>query len=280
MQMTGNGHHENDDNTPEENVFSLLFDDSDDNEHEFRGPMTTISKEDVHQHFLPKNLATELYDLLKCTHAIFKHFGINYWLTGGSMIGYTRHSGIIPWDDDIDICCFREDKEKVFSEEVQEAFRLNNVKVTENQTFDIIDPTLSKIYRNTANSKANTSGEVPYPFIDIFYMKKPDKYNDTIRFLSKCNGNHYIYPDELYPIQQINFGPVTANTPRDPLPQLDRGYGKNWPKEGQIHIYNHVTKQRKEGPIKIFDVSPFLNVSAAYDASLIRTEVILPGVGM
>ena len=258
-------------------IFGLFFEDSFDLHYKSKGPTVTLTKEDVHQYFLAENLATELYDLLKCTHAIFEHFGITYWLTGGSMIGYMRHGGIIPWDDDIDICCFITDKEKIFSPEVLEAFKSNNIKVIEDQTYNMENPTLSKIYRSTAKSKAIKSGQVPYPFIDVFYMAPPNKYfNNAIRFFSRGNEDHWIAPEELYPIKKINFGPVTANAPFDPVPQLDRGYGKNWSKEGQIHTQDHVTKQGRGGPRQIFDVKPFLNVSAAYDLQKISSQVILP----
>ena len=45
-----------------------------------------------------------------------KEHGINYSLAYGSLLGAIRHQGIIPWDDDIDVCLVREEYNKLINE--------------------------------------------------------------------------------------------------------------------------------------------------------------------
>jgi lipopolysaccharide cholinephosphotransferase len=44
---------------------------------------------------------------------VFSDCGLHYWTSGGTTLGAIRHGGLIPWDDDLDIC-IPEDEEKKF----------------------------------------------------------------------------------------------------------------------------------------------------------------------
>lgn len=55
-----------------------------------------------------KEIQSELLSMMKDIHEICLANGIQYSLTGGSLLGAIRESGFIPWDDDIDIMVDRD----------------------------------------------------------------------------------------------------------------------------------------------------------------------------
>ena len=51
---------------------------------------------------------------------ICKENGLSYYLIEGSLLGAARHKGFIPWDDDIDVCMFRDDYMKLLALSAEE----------------------------------------------------------------------------------------------------------------------------------------------------------------
>ena len=63
--------------------------------------------------------AQQLQELKECEREMLKVFvdicnkySIRYFVQGGTLLGTVRHSGFIPWDDDVDVSLHREDYEK------------------------------------------------------------------------------------------------------------------------------------------------------------------------
>ena len=73
-------------------------------------------KEEVRNDFVVtterKKLWAVMLDILFEYDSVCKKYGLTYYLWSGSLLGAVRHSGFIPWDDDIDVIMPRDDYEK------------------------------------------------------------------------------------------------------------------------------------------------------------------------
>ncbi len=67
--------------------------------------------------------------ILKDIDRICAEHHLTYYLLGGTLLGAIRHSGFIPWDDDVDIGMFREDYQRfqeIMMQEYSEKYFLQN----------------------------------------------------------------------------------------------------------------------------------------------------------
>lgn len=147
-----------------------------------------------------------LLKILKLWNDFSSEHGIEYWACGGTLLGAVRHSGFIPWDNDIDISIMLSDFNKV------------KKKLDKHPVLKYYESICGlKLYTLKNDNDIN-------PVIDVFVC---DYYNKiTINFcggltsdgtpswyVSNLFPNQYIYINELYPIKKVTFEDTTIMVP-------------------------------------------------------------------
>lgn len=142
------------------------------------------------------------YNKLYIIKSLFEKYGIEYFAYGGTMLGCVRHSGFIPWDDDIDLM------------------------VMEDQCMNITDEFRMDLLYAGFSMKRSLEGYKIYDFmddnffVDLFVGQYCDPKCTVINyssphFLERFPGR-IIKKNELYPLREYNFGDFTLRGMNEP----------------------------------------------------------------
>ena len=194
------------------------------------------------KHNLGKKDSNILYKLMKTTHDIFTKHKIKYWISAGSLLGSVRHGGLIPWDDDGDIC--------MMIDQVPKLKKLINV----------FDRHGYELNQSTDNDGIKCSDDC-----DWYINKKPDSLGCDILIMTPDNRKSSLKNNKIttityanmywknasnggqkcsfdinhvYPLVPIRFGNFFMYGPSNPVEHLNRCYGDNWNSHGMM-LYNH-----------------------------------------
>lgn len=133
-----------------------------------------------------KNVQRVQLAMLKEFLRICEKYHLRYFLLGGSALGAVRHSGFIPWDDDIDVGMPRPDYEKFLSiaqDELGENLFLQTYVTDKNYPMNfakIRNSATTFIQRNVAHINMNHG-----IYIDLFPLDGAPKQ----KFLQKTYSN-------------------------------------------------------------------------------------------
>lgn len=206
------------------------------------------------KYIITKNQATKLYETMKFLHDTFVKNKITYFMVGGTLLGSVRHQGIIPWDDDGDICILKKDVPKL--RKLVKFFKKNGYDLEESKGDDEEDKKNSDCRRKKNSCTWFLSCEQNNCLgIDIFVMyTKGDKitYADPYwETASNGGGRCYFTKELLFPLLPMRFGNFYMFGPHNPIEHLNRCYGENWNTKGQVLFDHRSGKWKNTKPRKL-----------------------------
>ena len=174
-----------------------------------------------------------LYQTLYDVHELFTTYGITYWVDSGTLLGAVRHKGIIPWDDDVDLCVLETDEPRL-----RELFYILNTL-----GYEIVAmPFGYKVYKK--DGKPTPGYPWTHPNLDLFIVIEHEGtyYYKMHWHRERTAGTVYMKKEELMPLRQYLFGPLVVFGPADPYGYLTRWYDQDW-NEMAYTTYDHAQEK-------------------------------------
>lgn len=194
------------------------------------------------KYIINKAQSDELYKSLKFIHDTFTKAKIRYFMVGGTLLGALRHNGILPWDDDGDLCIFKEDVPKL--RKLVPYFKKHGYDLEEGLKDDEDDKKDAECVKRKDSctwfigcNRKNCLG------VDLFVMYEDTKnkinYYDPYWETAPNGGERCYFSKELmFPLVPYRFGNFYLYGPNNALEHLNRCYGPDWVNKGRV-LFDH-----------------------------------------
>ena len=199
--------------------------------------------------------------MLKDVHSLFSAHGLRYWIDGGTLLGAVRHKGMIPWDDDADICIDAVNEQLLLDLEgplFEMGYGLGKFwagyKIYPINGFKVQYYNRNWKWNNPEADMDNDDPDYKFPFIDVFLCKPEcDKYVYADPKVKNMYQKFYHHRSDLMPLKKYEFDGFVLSGPANAIPYLDRAYGKDWRVVG-YRCYDHLNQRFL--PVKKFKLEP------------------------
>jgi hypothetical protein len=171
----------------------------------------------------------QLLGLLREFDAAARHAKAEYWMAGGSLLGQARVGGLLPHDDDIDLCM----REEALATLLKDCG--DRIEITEL----VCGSHLWRVQYKDPVRRAASHDIV----LDIAPVREEGEQKERVGVFGY---GRLLFPEDwcfkanLYPLRRVRFHDIETFVPANAVPQLDRLY-PGWQKTIYItHVHHDV----------------------------------------
>ncbi|CAE7715400.1 unnamed protein product [Symbiodinium sp. CCMP2592] len=173
----------------------------------------------------------KLYNMLNTVGQVLSKFGVQWFVSHGTLLGAVRHGGQIPHDCDLDLSMFSWDIHKLRNASLMLALQRNGYFMDYLPVQHLIT-----IWRNVRHSEIATRGvravnqfNIYTPMLHIFvlfdFQEAGQWQYDTDRLK---HAGWQMSQQDLLPLKSHSFGEFLVPVPARPEIYLDKMYGPDW----------------------------------------------------
>ena len=188
--------------------------------------LTKITDKTILRNKVSQDTVNKIYPLLKKTVTMLDKHNIDYWATGGTLLGTIRSKGMVQWDDDIDIAI-----------NLKDVSNLEDLKTSFNDIGLRLYKASGKYFKVKYGHRKDD-----HLWIDIFIVDEDGYY------LQGHKSHRRYLPSELYPLKRGRFGNISIRIPNESTDYLTRIF-PDW--RTVAHMYNHADHKKHKITMKL-----------------------------
>ena len=156
----------------------------------------------------------------------FEECKIEYWISGGTLVGFQRHKTFLPWDDDLDAHTHEKHKKFMFTPEFRNTLNKHGL-----ETLFMLGSTEDfSYYKGGLRIKML---EHLNPVMDIFFVtdvsdNKISKIENWVGDDFMLNFNETWQKEDIYPIKNETIDGLPIKLPNNPHNVLAKQYSPNY----------------------------------------------------
>jgi len=198
-------------------------------------PSILLSRKQITVEDVKSTTILKMYQMIKDVHELFENNGLEYWIMHGTLLGAVRHKGIIPWDDDIDIC-IDHTQEDFFLSLIPQLEALGYGVATEDVVIRIFPQDGTPAASVRWNDHSVILSKFKRPFIDLAMTMFKDGERIFCRpKVCTCSPDrlfgvehHKFKEATVFPLRDYQFGEMTLKGPNDAHAYLNAIYLPDW----------------------------------------------------